>query len=343
MIFLRSNKLNIFICISCGIVILGLIVFPMGPEKLFSALSSLDLRWIGGAFGCVILYWLLESAALHTIIKAAYKKQRFIDSFSVNMGGQYFHAITPFSSGGQPFQAYFLKKQGLELGVAINCLVAKFIIYQFSFLFVTTLLLIVRFSYFKDILDNFFFLVIAGYGVNLLVTAWAFGLIFFKNTTRRFSFFVINILSFLHIVKDPGSKKKYMEKELIKFDRSFHEMIKDIPSMIRAFVFSVMHTFAAFSVPYMIYRAFGASDIGPLTIICAQSFVSLISSFVPIPGAGIGAEGAFFFFFKSFFKSASDTGIALILWRAVYFYFTVFAGAVFAVKANKKTKDPHNK
>ena len=290
----------------------------------------------------MVAFWLIESLALHTIVKSAHKEQKFISSLRVNMGGQYFHAITPFASGGQPFQAYYLNKQGVDLGVAINCLVSKFIIYQLALVLLTAILLFLRLPYFIKSVDNFSYLVLFGFVINLIVMIWALSLVFFKKTTRKIACWIIRFLAKIHIVKDPDQKMDYMDSELEKFNNCFHEMLKDIPAVVKTFILSVLHLLAYMAVPYMIYRAFGLTEIDPLTIISAQSFVMLISSFVPIPGAGVGAEGSFYFFFRKFFPRDAELGIALILWRLITFYFTVIVGVFFAIKANKKNSDLEN-
>lgn len=338
----KSNKLNIFVCLTCGITILGLIVFPMGADNLIKNITSLNIKWILAALACMIAFWLLESLALHILIKSAHKNQTFFKSLSVNMGGQYFHSITPFASGGQPFQAYYLNKQGIELGVAINCLVTKFIIYQLALVVVSAVLLILRFAFFREYINNFSFLAIIGFIINLVVMLWAISLVFFKKTTRRIATFIIKFLAKIHIVKNSESKIDYLDSELEKFNSCFHEMIKDIPSILKAFVVSVCHLFAYMAVPYMIYRAFGLSSVDLLTIISAQAFVMLISSFIPIPGAGVGAEGAFYLFFNRFFPAEGQIGIAIVLWRLITFYFTVLVGVFFTFGANKKTSEPEN-
>lgn len=334
---MKRNKLNVFICITCGLAVLGFVLFQMGgADNFLKNISDFHVGWLLAAFLCMLAFWLIESLALHIIVKAVHKEQRFWQSVCVNMGGQYFHSITPFASGGQPFQAYYLNKQGVDLGVAMNCLVAKFIIYQFALVCTSLVLLCLRLSYFRANIDNFTYLIILGFILNLVVMLWAVSLALFQKTTRKLSEWIIRLLAKCKLLKHPEKKIAFMEEELEKFSACFQEMLKDFPTMLLAFVLSVLHLLAFMSVPYMIYRAFGLWEVDFLTIISAQAFVMLASAFVPVPGAGIGAEGAFYLFFNSFFPKDGQVGIAMLLWRFITFYFTVIVGVFFAVKANKK-------
>ncbi len=44
-----------------------------------------------------------------------FPKFRFRDTFLCTIIGQYFNCITPLSSGGQPFQAYYYNRFGMPL------------------------------------------------------------------------------------------------------------------------------------------------------------------------------------------------------------------------------------
>ena len=48
---------------------------------------------------------------------------------------QFFHAITPFAAGGQPWQIYKLKKDGLTLAESTNVVIQDFIAYQIALVF----------------------------------------------------------------------------------------------------------------------------------------------------------------------------------------------------------------
>ena len=52
------------------------------------------------------------------------------------MIGQLFNNITPFSSGGQPMQAYELNKNGLRVSDSLCAMSMKFIITQLAFIYI---------------------------------------------------------------------------------------------------------------------------------------------------------------------------------------------------------------
>ena len=111
-----TNKKTTILNISLIIVIfLGLLIYMLtvdGIENIIYVLKQVDYRWVLAGIGCLIIHWICESVNLHIPIKKMYPNQRVTNSIKVAMIGQLFNNITPFSSGGQPMQAYELNKTG---------------------------------------------------------------------------------------------------------------------------------------------------------------------------------------------------------------------------------------
>ncbi|MCR5082649.1 MAG: flippase-like domain-containing protein [Parasporobacterium sp.] len=335
---MKSNKLNIFIIITCAAVVIGFIFFNTGADNLLENLKELKIGWVILAVLCMVLYWFFESIVLHIMLKPMHKQQKYKDTLALSVGGQYFNAITPFSTGGQPFQAYILTKQGVALGKGINALFSKFIVYQIALVLLTAILLLLRLDYFKQNISNFSLIVLIGFLVNLGVLFWLLGIAIFQKITRKIAGAIITFLAKIKILKSPESKRAYIDKELETFGVYFKERIKDIPSFLLAFLFSVLQLLSYMAVLYMLYRAFGLNEMDFLTIISAHAFVMTMAAFIPVPGAGIGAEGFFYFFMRQFFVKDGQLGVAMILWRLITFYLTIVVGVVFAFISNKTAK-----
>ncbi|MBQ3865910.1 MAG: flippase-like domain-containing protein [Clostridia bacterium] len=335
---MKSKKLDLFICISCGVVIAGFIFFSTDPKTLAGAFRTLDLRWLLAAVFCMPVYWSLEALALHILLKKRDPGRRFRDTLRVSMGGQYFNAITPFSTGGQPFQAYYLTKQGMDVGAASSCLLGRFLEYQVALVAVSTVLLLARLSYFRAQVTHFSLVVLVGYAVNAAVLAGLLAVGLWRGAADRVCRWAIRLGAHLRLVKDKEKTLARAEESLDRFHRDFQGLLRHQGPLWTGFCLSVLQLLAYLSVPYFVYRAFGLSAADPLTLIGAEGFVMMISSFVPIPGAGVGAEGSFYFFFRHFFPVEGQVAVAMILWRLITFYLTVAVGVGFALKAGGSGK-----
>lgn len=332
---MKSRKIELFICISCGVIVVGFILFSNDPKTLIRSLHELHPLWLLGSVGCMIGYWLFETLTLHFLLKDFYGDEPFSDSLIVTMGGQYFSAITPFSTGGQPFQAYYLTKKGRNLGVTVSALMAKFIIYQISLVVLSTVLLIIKWDFFKDAVPNFYWLVIIGYTINILVLAAIIVIGVFKGIADGIYRGLIKLGAKLRIVKNREEALEKAEESLSLFHSTFRGLFHHMPVLLAGLLFSTLQLLCYFSVTFFIYRSFGLSAVSLVTIIAAQGFVLMVSSFVPIPGAGVGAEASFALFFGSFFPEEGQISLAVIIWRFISFYLTIIVGVFFAMNIGK--------
>ena len=141
-----TNKKTAILNVSLIIIIfLGLFIYMLkvdGMENIIHVLNSVDYRWVLAGLICLIMHWLCESLNLHIPIKKIYQNQKFTNSIKVAMIGQLFNNITPFSSGGQPMQAYELNKTGKRVSDSLSAMAIKFIITQTA-LVVSTLVVVI--------------------------------------------------------------------------------------------------------------------------------------------------------------------------------------------------------
>ena len=116
------------------------------------------------------------------------------DTFILMCSAQFFNAITPFSSGGQPFQIYLLKKQGIKVTDSGNALLQNFFTYQLALIIMGTFAVVT--NSFLHIIPSTSLLkniVLIGYIVNIIVLILLFSLGRAKN---------LNTKVFNKIVKD---------------------------------------------------------------------------------------------------------------------------------------------
>lgn len=80
-------------------------------QALWKMMLGMRPLWILAALGLMVVYWVFESLGLHLAVSRFVPTQNPGDTFCATMIGQFFNCITPFSSGGQPMQAWYLVKK----------------------------------------------------------------------------------------------------------------------------------------------------------------------------------------------------------------------------------------
>ena len=107
----------------------------------------------------------------------------------------FFHAITPFAVGGQPYEIYSLKKSKLKITEATNVSIVNFIVYQIALVLLGIIAIVYNHHFVllkeNDLLKN---LVVVGFLVNFIVIVALFLLTCTKKINKILMKFIIKVL-----------------------------------------------------------------------------------------------------------------------------------------------------
>lgn len=307
-------------------------------KETINVLKSLDQRWIFISFVLLTFYWFFKAIALKKIIINFKKNYRFREAFKFILEINFFNAITPFSSGGQPFEIYKLKKDKIKMADATTIVIEQFVVYQIALVLLGLISIIINHTFHifpsSSILKN---LVTIGFILNTLITVFLFLIAFTKKTNKMIVSKVIHLLHKTKIVKNE-------EKQLNKFNKYINELydgtkllLKNKIAFIEMIVVNFIGLICLYLVPLaLLYSTHDYTSFNGMTCIISSAYVMLIGSFVPIPGGTGGLEYGFINFFGNFIKGSILTAI-MITWRFVTYYIPLVIGAV-AVNIKKKEK-----
>lgn len=336
----KSSIKNIINISFIAILTIGILVYTLkvdGIENIVEVIKNVNIYWMIAGLVCMIVYWLIESLNLYIISKTMYKDQKFIDSFRVSMIGQLFNSITPFSSGGQPMQAVNLVKEGKRISDSANILLIKFIVYQSTLVIYTLIIILFKFSYFKGLVSNFANLALIGFLVNFAVIIFLVLIGINKNIVLNVSKAFFKFMAKIKILRNPDERINKFEKSVDNFHSNFKMMKKEKKAITQTVILSIIQHTVFFAVTYMVYRAFSLSGTSFIKIISAQAFLSMVMAFIPIPGAGIAAEGGFHIMFRSFF-TPQTINMGILFWRLYTFYLPIIVGGIVMVLVKRREK-----
>lgn len=332
---ISSNYFNL-ILIAFSFVFLVVYLYRVdGIKDIALVIAKAHPGWLLAALGCIVAYWLLDAYVLHLAIKPVHPSQRFGVTMRLTLIGQYFNSVTPFASGGQPAQAYFLVKRGAPLGETMTALLTKFIVYQITLTVYCLATLILRFTFFMKEVKVLMLAVIVGFVVHTAVTVLLISVAFFKTGTIKAANFIINLLARIKIVKDPVAKKEFVDKELESFHTQFQYMSKHKMHLLKMSLLTVVQLTVYFLIGNVIYLSFRLSGADSVTLVASQAFVLMIAAFMPIPGALGAAESSFYIFFSLFFPK-NMISLAVVLWRLITFYLPIVVGLIVTLFEKKR-------
>ena len=292
-------------------------------------LQNLNIFWLLVAVLLVIGYWLFTSLAMYNISKKFKSDIKFKNIFKLNVITQFFNGITPFSSGGQPYQIYALKNEDIDVVNSTNITIETFVAYQTALIFLG--LVAVVSNFFLKLFPNVSILrifVIIGFIVNTLVGVLLFIISFTKRFNKFILGFVINIGSKLKLIKDKDTAGVKINEYVNNFHNGAKHLLKDKKNLALVVLFQFCGLISLYLVPLPIL--FGMGDFGSVNIataIITSAYVMVIGSFIPLPGGTGGLEYSFISFYGYFAIDPKLTALMLV-WRFLTYYFGMIVGAI---------------
>lgn len=328
MISNMKKKLNIII-----LIIITVLVLYFSLKNDFNAIVnqifSMNIWFLLIAFVFLILFWIFRSYPMYSFCKKINKNFKYGNAIQLTLRTQFFNAVTPFATGGQPYQIYYLKKCGIDYASSTGVVLENFIVYQIALVILGLISLVA--NQILHIFSRVYLLqklIALGFVINTLVIVLMFVLAF---STKINSFLInlgINILTKFHIVKNRQEKQEEWDKNINKFHASAMSLLKDK----KTFIFNIIYNFIAlcclYLIPLLVVYAMGEFNaFSPGISVVTSAYIMIIGSFVPIPGGTGGLEYGFIAFYGNFI-TGSKLRAMMLVWRFITYYFGMIVGAI---------------
>jgi len=319
------------------LVFIGLPIYMInvdGIGNVIKVLKSVNYWWVIVGLILTVIYWLLEGLCFYVVTKKIYKKQKFMSSFRLAMIGRLFNNITPFSCGDQPAQLITMKQEGKSVSNGVSILLTRFIVYQAVLIIYTLIVFVFQYSYFKELLNNYMYFAIFGLILNMLVIMFLISLVINEKIVFNVIKSIILLLSRFKIIKDSNKKIDDVKVVISDFRAQLNLMKKEKIMIFKVALYTAIEITVLYSITYVVYRAFGQHTTDFITILSAQTILTLVTVYMPTPGAGVAAEGGFYIMFKTFF-SANTIELSILFWRMYTFYLPIIVGLIFLMNKPK--------
>ena len=235
--------------------------------------------------------------------------------------GKYYDNLTPWATGGQPFQMVYMAKASLDTPTACTLPFVKHTIRIFTLdAFVITLFAIYS--------DEISWVIKLGAALAIVFTSLlpVVVMVFSKklNFTFKLTEKVVKLGVKMRLVKDYDKAVGKARDTVDSLAAAYKYLSYHKSTIVILAILSLIDLVAVGSYPYLIVRALGGE--GSFWEIMSRSyFVTLSSGIIPTPGSSGASEGAFY----SVFDGATPAGTlfwAVILYRVLVFYLPIFVG-----------------
>ncbi len=315
-----------------GLTVVVMIVFGLVNTEfagMFSVIANLSLGFVALAVLMTGVFLVTEGGIIHMLLRAQGEHVGFWTTVKIGLIGIYYSYITPSSTGGQPAQVVYLRRDKVSVGNSTAVLFVKFFAYQLAFVLCTVVSLIYMYPSLKRDDPQLIPIVLLGIAINGL---WiiAIPLLFSPKILKKLCGGVTKLLLKCTFLK---KRETYMEK-VHGFEADFSSYTMKFRSKMRyvllAILWSIPQVILQMSVLYVVFRAFSL-DLPYGELLCMQTMLQASVCFIPLPGASGAQELGFSMFFKSYFASGDILYTAVLVWRFFTYYIIVLLGALVVV------------
>lgn len=297
-------------------------------NTIINEIINVNIFWLVISFLLAISFWFFKAIATTRIANIFKKDYSIKQGMRLVLETNFFHAITPFAVGGQPYEIYSLKKSKLKITEATNVSIVNFIVYQIALVLLGIIAIVYNHHFVllkeNDLLKN---LVVIGFLVNFIVIVALFLLTCTKKINKILMKFIIKVLNKIHIVKNKDEKIKQFNEYLNEFHQGAKILLQDKKLFIKLIFVHFIGLISSYLIPLTLAYAMEISSYTGIEAIVLSSYVMLIGAFVPIPGGTGGLEYGFMTFYGSFIKGSKLNAI-MLLWRFITYYFAMILGAI---------------
>lgn len=289
-------------------------------SKLFEILGK-NYMFAVLAFIMYAVHVFCDAFAYHALIRQCGYGNRFALALRVAVLGKYYDNITPWSTGGQPFQIAYMVKANIDTPTACTLPIVKYAIRLF---FVNAL--IIMFFIFAPVKISLAVQITAYFGMFATAFLPVLLIIFSRNVPLMLKI-TRGVVKFLYKIKIVKNYEKQLGKAqdlMDSFLAAFKYLGKHKSMIIVVGLLSFLDILSVSSMPYLIIRSFGGEGEF-FTSVTRALYATLSAGVVPTPGASGAAEGSFY----SVFESAVPAGYlfwAVLFWRLLVFYMPILLG-----------------
>ena len=323
-----NKKLNIIILIIITILVLYFSLKDNFRETV-NQIITMNIWFLLIAFILLIIFWIFRSYPMYTFCKKINKDFKFRQAFQLTLRTQFFNAVTPFATGGQPYQIIYLKQCGIDYASSTSVVLENFIVYQIA---LVSLGLIALFSnkifHIFNKVQLLQQLITLGFLINTLVIVIMFVVAFSKKMNKKLIDIGIKVLTKLRIVKDKEKTLNKWDENITKFHNSAKLLLKDKKTFLSNILYNFLALCCLYLIPlFVIYSMGNFEAFNSGIAIVTSAYIMIIGSFVPIPGGTGGLEYGFVQFYGNF-VTGSTLSAMMLVWRFITYYFGMIVGAI---------------
>ncbi len=334
----NKNK-TIFNIILSLICVFGIYYYIFSKYELMHVigyLKNMDYKWLIYAIISILVYIITD------VLITFFMTRRFHEKASLNLAvktvlGLYvFNNITPFATGGFPYQLYLYTKRGIPISKTSTITITRNVLYQSALIIYSIIALL-----FIPIKNRNIIIMLISINVIIQIIGIVIQILamYKPEWSRNTAYFITEILNKIKIVKNVQKFNKKIDKHINDFSKCNQQLKNNGYFILKLMVLQFVSFLFLFSCGFFVFKGFDVK-CNYISIILMISCIYLFGFVIPTPGGAGGIEGSFYLLFEHMTNHSIIVTIMLV-WRLLTYYLLILIGSLsFLISKRSEKKNP---
>lgn len=261
----------------------------LSPAQVQESFEGASPGWIAMTVLCMMGFIVFEALAILRILHAFGYRKNLFQGLYYSAGDQFFSAITPSASGGQPASGLFMGADGIPGAVITVTLILNLVMYTAATLSVGIISLVISPGMILQYAPFAKVLIIGGALMMALLMILFIGLLRKGEVMLSVGRRIIGFCARIHLTKRPEHWTEKLENLVRDHNLCARSVAGKKRVLVSAYLLNLAQRISQITVTLMLFYALGWRGTAAGTDVWAvQAFAQIGSNCVPIPG-GMGA------------------------------------------------------
>lgn len=301
-------------------------------ETLSRTLKSANPWLIGLGLLCMGLYLFCGGSSAAVLFRGMGRPMGPLRRLKYHLIEFFFSAITPSSSGGQPFEVVFMRLDGYKVTESTVVLLVVAVLYKLAMLVLFFALYLTNFAFLHAQVVGMWFLFVLGLALNIIVILVIVMALYAQKTIRRLCLWCLRLLARGRIVR----KEEAAREKLDAWLRGFHDcagFMRTHPGPVaKSFLIVLFQRVLYLLIPWCVYEGMGLSGVTVWQMMGLQLLLSVSVEMMPLPGAVGISETVSLVLYDAIF-GARHLYPAVVLTRGISYYLPLLVSGLVTLAA----------
>jgi len=336
----KKLALNIGIFLVLIILTFNFVLKDLDLSKMMSLAVTVNPLYIVLAIIFMATFVMCEAINIRRVLVLLEGNINMIKCIKYACVGFFYSAITPFASGGDPLQIYYMSRDNVDVSSSTLAIFLDLASYQIVTISIAVISFIANISLVESINSSLYWFLIAGVAFNGIILIFLLIFMFSPKISNGLSK-IVSKISEKSKSEKIGKFDSWLKNEIKKYQKSSKFIKKNKMVLVKNLATTTIQILCFYSIPIIMFLSLGVAPKMCLQLFSLQAILTVAVSIFPLPGA-VGANEIGFIAIYSTLVGKGIVNSTMLLSRGISFYLFVIVTGLFIVIANNHKKVAKN-